>query len=54
MQIVNKNKLVRYIKKSYGNFYTVQQILKQIEERGAESFKELDIRYLGFNEWEIR
>jgi sulfur relay (sulfurtransferase) DsrC/TusE family protein len=50
---VNKKLLIRYIRKHYGRFYTVPQIEKIIEEEGCAYFKHLNIKYLGFEIWEI-
>lgn len=52
-KIVGKDKLIKYIKKQYGNFYTTEQIAKIIEENGCSYFKELNIKYLNFGKWEI-
>ena len=52
-KIVKKDKLIKYIKKQYGNFYTVEQIAKIIEEHGCSYFDRLNIKYLNYGEWEI-
>ena len=52
-KIVGKDKLIKYIKRQYGNFYTTEQIAKIIEEDGCSYFKELNIKYLNFGKWEI-
>ena len=47
-QLVTMDKLIKYIKKQYGNFYTESQIRKIIEEYGSKYFKQLDIEYINY------
>ena len=52
-KILNEDKLIRYIKKQYGNLYTYDRIAQIIEENGSSYFKELNIEYLNYGKWKI-
>lgn len=52
-KIVNKDKLIRYIKKKYGNLYSIEYIKKTIEEIGSSYFEELNIKYMNYSKWKI-
>lgn len=52
-KIVHKDKLIKYIKKQYEGFYTADEISKIIEEKGCSYFKKLNIKYIGYGQWEI-
>lgn len=52
-KIVRKDKLIKYIKKQYEGFYTADEISKIIEEEGCSCFKKLNIKYIGYGQWEI-
>ena len=53
MRIVNIKGLLRFFKKEYGNFYTVEQLKKMIEENGANSIDNR-VTYLNFGQWSIK
>lgn len=53
MKIVNIKGLLKFLKKEYGNFYTVEQLKKMIEEYGANSIDNR-ITYLNFGQWSIK
>lgn len=54
-KIVDKKGLVKDIKSRFGNFYTVPQIEKIIEEEGCIYFSKYSTiyEYLNFGKWKI-
>ena len=54
-RIVDKKGLVKDIRKRFGNFYTVPQIEKIIEEDGCIYFSKYGTtyEYLNFGKWKI-